>query len=210
MTNKHLVPARLGFVILHVCLAVMVTACGLASGPAPATRAMAAKPLAPRADGSGKADVAPDFALPDSQGHLVRLAALLPTREAVVLVYYHSRYCQLCLNLLVDLERHRADFELRGAQIVAVASQSADDAASTSVATSAQYPILADVDRRLATQYGVRPFLPGRVKGGQAPVSVFIIGQSGQLVWKSSAVLGTSSLSSEVILANLPGAVSSK
>jgi peroxiredoxin len=204
MTNTFRALARLGLVGLQVSLAVILAACGAGSSLVPARRDLAAKPLPPRAGGLDKADLAPDFALPDTQGRLVRLTDVLQDQQAVVLVFYHSRYCRLCLNLLADLEQHRLEFEQRRAQIVAVAYQSADEAVSTSIATGARYPILAAVDWRLAARYGVAPFLPGRVKGGNAPVSVFIIRQDGHVVWKFSTGSGTTWPSSEVILANLP------
>ncbi len=207
MMNKMLAPARLGLVVLQGSLAVMVVACGAASGLAPARRELAAKTVAPQAGELDKTDLAPDFALLDTHGRLMRLTDVLQEQAAVVLVFYHSRYCQVCLNLLADLEQHRLEFEQHRVQIVAVAYQSADDAASTSIATGARYPILAAVDHQLAAHYGVQPFLPGRVKGGNAPVSAFIIRQNGRMVWKSSAGAGTTSLSSGVILAILTRAV---
>jgi peroxiredoxin len=210
MKNKIPAPFRLGLVALMVSLAVMVAACGAAGGLAIAARALAANPFPPRAGGLDKADLAPDFVLPDIHGRLVRLADLLQTHQAVVLVLYPGGNCQLCLTLLVDLEQHRLEFEQRQAQIVAVAYQSGDDAASTGTATGAQYPLLADVDRRLTRHFGVQRLLPGRTKHGPGPVSVFILGPDGHLVWHSGAGSGTSWPSSEVILANLPLAVSGK
>ena len=210
MTNKRLSPVWLTLVVLPVCLALMAAACGPAGRPAAVARPPAMKPVAQQSSVPGKADVAPAFALPDAHGRLVRLADLLQTQEAIVLVFYQSPYCRVCLELLVDLEQHRSEFAQRRAQIVAVASQSTHEAVSTVAATGAQYPILADVDHRTAVQYGVLPLLPGRVKGGQALVSVFIIGQDGRLVWKFGNSPGTLGPSSGVILANLPVAVTGK
>jgi peroxiredoxin Q/BCP len=210
MTNTIRALARLGLVGLQVSLAVMVAACGAGSGLAPARRELAAKPLPPRAGGLDKADLAPDFALPDINGRLVRLADLLQTHHAVVLVFYPGDYCQLCLNLLTDLEQHRLEFEQRRAQIVAVAYESSADAASTYTATGARYPVLADVGRRLAAHYGVQPLLPGRTKHGLGPVTVFILGQDGRPVWNSRSGSGTAWPSSEVILANLKLTASGK
>ncbi len=109
-----------------------------------------------------------------------------------------------------ELEQHRLQFEQGGAQLVAVAHQSIGDAAESRTAAGAHYPILADRDRQLAKLYGVPPFLPSRPKHGNMPVSVFIIGQDGHIVWNSSTDAATTWPTSEVILARLPLAVARK
>ena len=87
-----------------------------------------------------------------------------------------------------------------GAQIIALAVQSQDQAASTVEKTEAQFPILADSEHAVADEYGIYNLF----SDSKAAASVFIIDQDGQIVWDSIAKSQTDRVPSGTILENLP------
>ncbi len=87
-----------------------------------------------------------------------------------------------------------------GAQIIALAVQSQDSAVSTVDKTEAQFPILADSEHAVASQYGIYNLF----SDSKAAASVFIINQEGQIVWSHVAGSQTERVPSETILENLP------
>jgi alkyl hydroperoxide reductase subunit AhpC len=89
-----------------------------------------------------------------------------------------------------------------GAQIIALAVQSQDEAQSSVDKTNAQYPILSDSDHAVAEAYGVY----NRFSDSLAAASVFIINQEGRITWHRIAEFPTQRVNSQTILDNLPAA----
>jgi peroxiredoxin len=79
----------------------------------------------------------------------------------------------------VDLQANYERFRERGAEILALAVQDVARAKRMQDITAAAFPILADPDHTVATQYGVFD----RLKDGVAAPSVFIIDSNGHIVW---------------------------
>ena len=108
------------------------------------------------------------------------------------------------MDQLGELENDRAAFEEKGVQIIALAVQSQEEAASSIEKSKAQYPILADAEHTVAELYGVFDLLSGVPVKGKATPSVFIIEQNGQIVWAYIASNISDRVSSKTILENLP------
>jgi hypothetical protein len=100
---------------------------------------------------------------------------------------------------LGGLEEDRAKYEEQGAQIIALAVQSQEDAASSVTKSEAGFPVLADSDHAVADAYGVY----NHFGNSYAAPSVFIISQDGQIVWDDIAPYSTYRASSETILDGL-------
>ncbi len=100
------------------------------------------------------------------------------------------------MNQLGGLEKDRAKYEEQGAQIIALAVQSQEDAASSVTKSEARFPILADVDHTVADAYGVYKLFPN----SKATPSVFIISQDGRIVWNDIAPIVSYRAPSETIL----------
>ncbi len=107
------------------------------------------------------------------------------------------------MKQLGGLEKDRAKFEEKGAQIIAIAVQSENAAAISAQASEAQYPILADSDHAVAEAYGVYNLLPDEVSQGEATPAVFIINQDGQVIWNNIAKNSSKRVPSETILEHL-------
>jgi peroxiredoxin len=104
------------------------------------------------------------------------------------------------MNQLGGLAKDHTKYEEKGAQIIALAVQSQNEAGFAVMNTNAQYPILADTDRAVAIEYGVYDLFSDSSAAG----SVFIIGQDGRIVWDYIAIAQRDRAPSRIILKNLP------
>ncbi|MFI5042342.1 MAG: redoxin domain-containing protein [Acidimicrobiales bacterium] len=99
-------------------------------------------------------DVAPDFTLPGTGGRDYRLGEY--RGQPVVLVFYPGDNTPVCTVQLVSYTRQIDQFEGLGAQVLAISPQ---DVASHEAFACKQggfgFPLLADVDKDVATAYGV-------------------------------------------------------
>lgn len=159
-------------------------------------------------------EIAADFTLPDGNGHLVNLTDELRENEQVVLVFYYTYMCSLCMDQLREIEQDRAKYETMGVHVIAIAVQSEGQAKMSAEVSWAQFPILADKDHTVAEAYGVFDLLPE--DDGLSTPSVFVINQDRQIVWKhiasslyeegeepSSPTCGEDRVPSQTILDNL-------
>ncbi|MEV3933618.1 MULTISPECIES: peroxiredoxin-like family protein [unclassified Streptomyces] len=156
---------------------------------------------------SGQADQAlpvghraPDFTLPSADGGTVRLADLLEAGP-VVLTFYRGAWCPYCNLALRSLQQHLDAMTERGARLVAVSPQIADEALSVAQKHALTFDVLSDVGSGTAKQYGLAFDLTDelaavydgfgmdlhRVNGGHAqtlPVpATYVIDQDGVIRW---------------------------
>jgi peroxiredoxin len=97
---------------------------------------------------------APDFILPDAQGHCIRLRSLL-RQGPVVLVFYRGGWCPYCNLHLRGFQRALPELQQFGAQIVAVSPQLPDNSLSTLEVNELTFPVLSDVGNKVAWQFGI-------------------------------------------------------
>jgi peroxiredoxin Q/BCP len=184
-------------------LLLLITAC---SGTSPTPQTEEPKPTEivvteeSKSTGPRTGDVAPDFILHDGDGNMVHLADELKDNRTVVLVFYYAY--TFSFNQLVGLAEDHTKFEEKGAQIIALAVQSQDEAALSVAITQAQFPILADDEHTVADEYGVYNLWGS----SEAAPSVFIISKDGRIIWDSIARGLTDRVPNETILENMPGA----
>ncbi|MFE9366071.1 peroxiredoxin-like family protein [Streptomyces sp. NPDC006978] len=156
---------------------------------------------------SGQADQAlsvghraPDFSLPSADGGTVRLADLLEAGP-VVLTFYRGAWCPYCNLALRSLQQHLDAMTERGARLVAVSPQIADEALSVVQKHALTFDVLSDVGSGTAKQYGLAFDLTDelasvydgfgmdlhRVNGGHArtlPIpATYVIDQDGIIRW---------------------------
>lgn len=106
------------------------------------------------------------------------------------------------MNQLGELESHRSEFEDRDAQLIAIAYQDETGAVRTVEASGATYPILADIDHRVADLYGVYG-LETTFANKTIP-AVFVIDQTGRIHWAYVGQTGSDRPDTQLILDNLP------
>ncbi|MGY2080252.1 redoxin domain-containing protein [Modestobacter sp. SYSU DS0657] len=85
---------------------------------------------------------APDFALPDSQGHPVRLADL--RGRPVVVVFYPLDWSPGCSRQLELYEQEREEFTRRGVQLIGISADSIYSHGAWAAVRGIGFPLLSD------------------------------------------------------------------
>jgi len=98
--------------------------------------------------------VAPDFALPDASGRLVRLSDF--RGQPVVLVFYPLDWSPGCSRQLDLYQQELDEFRKRNAQILAVSVDSIYSHGAWAAVRGLEFPLLADFEPKgaVAKQYG--------------------------------------------------------
>jgi peroxiredoxin/transcription elongation GreA/GreB family factor len=104
-------------------------------------------------------DVAPDFALPDTHGHVLALKTLLD-RGPVVISFYRGGWCPFCNLELRGLQHVLPEIVQVGASLVAISPQLPDNSLSTEEKNQLTFPVLSDVGNIVAKDFGIVFTLP--------------------------------------------------
>ncbi|MEN2402323.1 peroxiredoxin-like family protein [Flavobacterium sp. MC2016-06] len=104
-------------------------------------------------------DTAPSFKAFDSDGNLVSSEILLE-KGPIVLTFYRGVWCPYCNLDLQALEETRAEFESKGATLIAVSQQTAANSRKSQRTNNLGFPILSDVGGEIADSFKVRWNLP--------------------------------------------------
>lgn len=95
---------------------------------------------------------APDFTLPDAEGHKQSLAGLLKDGP-VILSFYRGGWCPICNDQLYAYQQILPEFEELGAQLVAVSPERPESAQDTMTKNFITFTVLSDADNKVARQY---------------------------------------------------------
>lgn len=113
--------------------------------------------LADRALKAGS--VAPEFQLEDANGQVVRSQDLLANGPLVV-SFYRGVWCPYCNMDLKALEATRAEFEARGAKLVAISPQTPPNSRKSQRDNNLGFSILSDKNSEVAAAFGIKFKLP--------------------------------------------------
>lgn len=102
-----------------------------------------------------KGDRSPDFSLEDQNGDQVSLDGLLDSGP-VVLFFYPRAMTSGCTKESCHFRDLSAEFEALGAKPVGISADSVDRQAKFDSQNSLGIVLLADTDRRVAAQFGVK------------------------------------------------------
>jgi peroxiredoxin Q/BCP len=109
-------------------------------------------------------DIVEDFELPDETGAKRRLSELLAAGP-VVLFFYPAAMTAGCTKESCHFRDLGAEFNALGAQRVGISADGIDKQKQFSQKHTFDFPLLADTDRTVAQQFGVRRrvgFLPNK------------------------------------------------
>ena len=120
-------------------------------------------------------DTVEDLELPDETGQPRKLSDFL-AMGPVVLFFYPAALTLGCTKESCHFRDMGEEFALAGAQRVGISSDPVEKQKQFSDKHSFDYPLLADVDGRIAEQFGVRR------SGGRAKRATFVIGQDGRVL----------------------------
>ncbi len=121
-------------------------------------------------------DRAPDFTLPDSDGHPVSLADLAGRRT--VLYFYPAAGTPGCTAQACDFEAALGQFAQAGLSVVGVSPDPAEVLARFRAAQGLTFPLLSDPEREVLTSYGAygEKKLYGKVVTGVVRTTVVLDG----------------------------------
>jgi peroxiredoxin Q/BCP len=119
-------------------------------------------------------ELAPDFSLPDGNGEQWRLSD--HRGKVVVLLFYPGDETPVCTKQMCSVRDRWEDYQATGAEVVGISSDSVESHRKFAEHHDLPLRLLSDSDRAVATLYGARSFIPGRVAR-----SVFVIDAQGVL-----------------------------
>ncbi len=102
---------------------------------------------------------APEFALPDAHGQVVRSSELLQ-KGPLVVTFYRGVWCPYCNMDLQAIEAAANDIRALGASLVAISPQTAPNRRKSERENALSFPILSDHGNALANEFGLRFRLP--------------------------------------------------
>jgi peroxiredoxin len=126
---------------------------------------------------------APDFALPDVNGKLVRSADLLALGPLIVSLF-RGRWCPYCVT---ELETWRDLFPAvreRGALLVAISPQTVRQNDFTQSQHGLPFPLLRDEGAKTAESYGAAYAVPNSMQGYYRSILVNIPFINGESSWR--------------------------
>ncbi|WP_328422178.1 peroxiredoxin-like family protein [Streptomyces sp. NBC_00443] len=145
-------------------------------------------------------DRAPRFTLPTATGRHLALDDLL-AEGPVVLTFYRGAWCPYCNIALRALQQHHDAITARGAHLVAVSPQIADESLTLTEKHGLAFDVLSDLGSDTAQQYGLAFDLPDdlaavydklgfdlqRVNGGHPRTlplpATYVIDRDGTIRW---------------------------
>ena len=143
--------------------------------------------------------LAPDFALPDQQGMVLRLSTLL-ARGPVVLIFIRGGWCPFCTLTMRAYQAVLPELRSAGAELVALTPQPPPLCSDTAARDCIGFPLLSDGGNVVGDRYGVtytlqpelRDFYRGlghdlpqinRSNDWRVPLpATFVIGRDGRVV----------------------------
>lgn len=102
---------------------------------------------------------APDFELPDHNGHIVRSADLL-SQGWVVLCFIRGRWCPFCVGQMEAMNLSLPDIERAGAALIAISPQTVKQSYFMHDQHKLRFPLLSDAGNKLARQFGLTYRVP--------------------------------------------------
>ena len=126
---------------------------------------------------------APDFSLPDGDGEQWRLSD--HRGKVVVMLFYPGDETPVCTRQMCSVRDRWEDYRETGAEVVGISSDSVESHQKFAEHHDLPLRLLSDADRSVATLYGARSLIPGRVAR-----SVFVIDAQGILRYSDIRPIG--------------------
>jgi peroxiredoxin Q/BCP len=126
---------------------------------------------------------AADFSLPDGDGNTWRLAD--QRGKVVVLLFYPGDETPICTRQMCSVRDRWEDYAATGAEVVGISTNSVESHKSFADHHDLPLRLLADVDGKVADQYGAKSLIPGKVAR-----SVFVIDANGVIRYRDVRPVG--------------------
>jgi peroxiredoxin len=107
-------------------------------------------------------DKAPDFALPDAAGKIVKLSDLT-AKGPVVITWYRGGWCPYCNIALRGFHKALSEIRSAGASLVAISPETPQNTMSTVQKNQLDFTVLSDRDNKVARTFGIAYKVPTAV-----------------------------------------------
>ena len=132
---------------------------------------------------TSEGSLAPDFALPDSDGATWRLSD--HRGKVVVLLFYPGDETPICTRQMCSVRDRWEDYAATGAEVTGISTNSVESHKSFAANHELPLRLLADTDRQVADTYGAQSLIPGKVAR-----SVFVIDANGIIRYRDVRPIG--------------------
>jgi thioredoxin-dependent peroxiredoxin len=138
-------------------------------------------------------EAAPDFTLPGTGGRDYTLSDY--RGRPVVLAFYPGDETPVCITQLTSYNNDLAAFDALGAQLLGISPQDVDSHERFSANRGFKFPLLADVDKKVAEAYGILGPL------GFYRRSIFVVDAEGIVRYAHRSLTGATFKPSDELLA---------
>jgi len=107
-------------------------------------------------------DIAPNFILSNATGESVSLEDYLK-KGKVILTWYRGGWCPYCNFTLQHLQKEIPNFNMHGANLIALTPELPDHSLSTAQKNELTFEVLSDIDNKVAKDYGLVFYLGDEV-----------------------------------------------
>ncbi len=128
-------------------------------------------------------DSAPDFELPASGGHTVKLSDYRGHKN-VLLAFYPFAFSPVCSLQLPGLQENLSRFVSLNTVVLGISVDSKHSSDAFAQHLHLEFPLLSDFDKSVTTAYGVLR------EGGFAERALFVVDQIGQIVYSHINAIG--------------------
>ena len=136
---------------------------------------------------------APDFTLPGTGGRDYTLSEY--RGRPVVLAFYPGDETPVCITQLTSYNNDLTQFDALGAQLLGISPQDVDSHERFAANRGFEFPLLADVDKKVAETYGILGPL------GFYRRSVFVVDAGGMVRYAHRSISGATFKPSNELLA---------
>jgi peroxiredoxin len=128
-------------------------------------------------------DVAPDFELPASGNHMVKLSDFRGKKN-VLLAFYPFAFRPVCSLQLPGLQQRLSEFQALDAEVLGISVDSKHSSAAFAEHLHLDFPLISDFNKEVTTAYGVLR------EGGFAERAMFVIDKSGKIAYAHVNAIG--------------------
>ena len=118
-------------------------------------------------------DVAPDFELPASGNHMIKLSDFRGKKN-VLLAFYPFAFSPVCSLQLPGLQQQLSQFQSLNTEVLGISVDSKHSSAAFAEHLHLDFPLLSDFNKEITRAYGVLR------EGGFAERALFVIDKTGQ------------------------------
>lgn len=96
----------------------------------------------------------PEFILTDALGKSIPSRTLL-ARGPILIIFYRGKWCPFCNLQLASLQKHLAEFEAKGVNLVAITPELPTETLSTTDKQGLKFTVLSDTGNKYARKLGI-------------------------------------------------------